>query len=287
MTDLLFQERYGDIRTAQCLDDIYVLDVTVSLQVVAHRTGNACLKPGESFYSILEPGEQAAVKKYLIGIEQEPLLIKTKKGAAILIANMAYCTGFCLAIFPLVPQNTLATVSDGEFRKFSPMELWKATAENLERTTHIKEILLELHKRILAFLPQAESASFASHSDESLQDLLLHVARYAGCPIAIFPSEASQRPLLYDRRLLCAFLLITLLYCRRTAPKREASVSLLAQGNRLEVKVSFEGKAELGRQSIPEIASLVNCSQRVGFPFRCYFEDGNVCFCALPTVDKA
>lgn len=252
---------YDYISELRIRDDLYMVDFRKGFEVIAARDASKRLVRGNCFTEILDAESRRKLISYLFGYNENPMLLPTELGEALIFAGAFASTSTFLVSF-------LRSDNDGSLGRviasgkadevvihreypISKAKIYKRDAELVSDVDYVLKNTYIATKEVL--IPEYVENEITV---ELFKDMVMSVAKLVGCGVELSLSKPPICDNRFDQSAFRAFLISMLMLCRESAKTRTAHIEIANCSEGIAVGVEFDSLSPIVFRETPEIEAF-------------------------------
>lgn len=277
--------RYDVGDTVFC-DDIYLLDYLEGFSVICRRDSSGRLVHGSRFCELLDMKERSDFREYLYDERQDPLLLCTEVGTAIVNKYLTPSTLMVLVCFLEKEKRNgdLAKLAAGA--GIDGLEIPSLYERGEERIVGARALLSDLRDVLQRlklcleepFIPEGVQPR---RTVQSFKDMVYRLSMLGGCSVELVCDKEIVCERSFDVCAFKGFLLSMLMLARRKSLSRGLRLEISSSSEGISARVIFETGEKARALSYPEVALFYDMAERNNMLFEASSDGGvlNVRFC--------
>ncbi|MBE6596575.1 MAG: hypothetical protein E7641_02790 [Ruminococcaceae bacterium] len=268
-------------------DDLFFADGYRGFSVSAKRDSERRLCLLDGFFDYVDIDDRSLLRRHLSEDPRTPCLLRTEIGTAVIVGDsFPSLGGFCFFFLKAESGDSLYSSYARKGERLVVLDRDRLAERGAGRPKTLSRDLESVLKNAKnAFeAPNIYEKNDIDKINEKYNSILKGIVELSGCDIRFIRCERIAFSENADYALLSAFLLSSLLLCRRIGTERIADVELLELSGDLAARVFFTAEEE-SLSSLPELDLFLGAAERGGMFFDCFRRDGGLEIVFSPVRD--
>ncbi len=261
------------------VDDLYLADGYRGFAVSARRDSERRLCLSDELFDHVDINDRSHLRRYLFESSGSPCLLRTEIGTAVVFGDIFRSTySFCFSFLKAETNGELYSAYAREGESLVILDSQRLSERGAGRPTTLSCDLERVVKNTTtAFVDPLICCRYQENIiDEKYKNKLAGIVELSGCDARF----KTDRRLIFgedvDHKLLSAFLVSSLLLCRRIGSERAADVTSFEVSDDPCVSVEFKTEGNVEGVPLPELECFLSVAERRGIYFDCLFSDSGM-----------